>query len=116
MKVLLIAPPKIKALPTNIPDFFEEEPQYYPPLDLMYIAADMEKKKEVNKEKNSYQFHFGGEYAITRNVLFRLGNDDGDWTYGVGFLLYNWELDYAFYRIKDYDLDYSHRISATIKF
>ncbi|MEW6608416.1 MAG: PorV/PorQ family protein [bacterium] len=84
--------------------------------DRINIAADMEKKKEVNKEKNSYQFHFGGEYAITRNVLFRLGNDDGDWTYGVGFLLYNWELDYAFYRIKEYDLDYSHRISATIKF
>ncbi|MEW6620126.1 MAG: PorV/PorQ family protein [bacterium] len=84
--------------------------------DRVGIAADMEKKKEVNKEKNSYQFHFGGEYAITRTMLVRLGNDDGDWTYGVGFLLYNWELDYAFYRIKEYDLDYSHRISATIKF
>ncbi len=80
------------------------------------LAADMEKKKEVNKEGNSYQFHFGGEYALTRNVLFRLGNDDGDWTYGAGFLLYNWELDYAFYRIKEYNLDYSHRISATLKF
>ncbi|MEW6096360.1 MAG: PorV/PorQ family protein [bacterium] len=80
------------------------------------LALDMEKKKEVNEEKNSYQFHFGGEGAITRNVLFRVGNDDGDWTYGVGFLLYNWELDYAFYRIKEYDLDYSHRISATLKF
>lgn len=80
------------------------------------LAADMEKKKEVNKAENSYQFHFGGEYALTRNVLLRLGNDDGDWTYGVGFLLYNWELDYAFYRIKEYDLDYSHRISATLKF
>lgn len=80
------------------------------------LAADMEKKKEVNKEENSYQFHFGGEYALTRNILFRMGNDDGDLTYGVGFLLYNWELDYAFYRIKEYDLDYSHRISATLKF
>jgi hypothetical protein len=80
------------------------------------LSADMEKKKEVNKEENSYQFHFGAEGAITRNVLFRIGNDDGDWTYGVGFLLYNWELDYAFYRIKEYDLDYSHRISATLKF
>jgi len=80
------------------------------------VAWDMEKKKEVNKEENSYQFHFGAEGAITRNVLFRVGNDDGDWTYGVGFLLYNWELDYAFYRIKEYDLDYSQRISATLKF
>ncbi|MDI6736695.1 MAG: PorV/PorQ family protein [bacterium] len=80
------------------------------------LAVDMEKKKEVNKEENSYQFHFGGEYAITRNVLFRLGSDDGDLTYGAGFLLLNWELDYAFYRIKEYDLDYSHRMSATLKF
>ncbi len=80
------------------------------------LAVDMEKKKEVNKEENSYQFHFGAETAITRNMLLRLGNDDGDLTYGVGFLLLNWELDYAFYRIKEYDLDYSHRMSATLKF
>lgn len=80
------------------------------------LSADLEKKKEVNKEENSYQLHFGSEVAMTRNALFRLGNDDGDWTYGAGFLLYNWELDYAFYRIKEYDLDYSHRISATLKF
>lgn len=80
------------------------------------LAADLEKKKEVNKEKNSYQLHFGTEFAITRNTFFRLGNDDLDWTYGVGFLVYNWELDYAFYRIKAYDLDYSHRLSATMKF
>lgn len=80
------------------------------------LSADLEKKKEVNKEENSYQFHLGAEGMMTRNVLFRAGIDDGDLTYGLGFLLYNWELDYAFYRIKEYDLDYSHRISATLKF
>lgn len=80
------------------------------------LTIDVERKKDVNKEKGSYQFHFGTEAVITRNMLLRIGNDNGDWTYGVGFLLYNWELDYAFYRIKEYDLDYSHRISATLKF
>ncbi|MEW6097346.1 MAG: radical SAM protein [bacterium] len=39
MKVLLISPPKIKTLSTDIPAIFEEVPQYYPPLGLMYISA-----------------------------------------------------------------------------
>jgi radical SAM superfamily enzyme YgiQ (UPF0313 family) len=48
MKVLLISPPKIKTLSTDIPDIFEEIPQYYPPLGLMYIAAYL--KRHFNHE------------------------------------------------------------------
>jgi len=43
MKVLLISPPKINVLSSNIPNIFEEEPQYYPPLSLMYLAAYLKK-------------------------------------------------------------------------
>ncbi|MDI6735956.1 MAG: radical SAM protein [bacterium] len=43
MKIMLISLPKIKALFTEIPSIFGEEPQYYPPLDLMFIAAYLKK-------------------------------------------------------------------------
>jgi len=43
MKILLISPPKIKTLSTDIPPIFEEIPQCYPPLGLMYIAAYLKK-------------------------------------------------------------------------
>lgn len=43
MKILLISPSKIKALSTDIPNIFEEIPQYYPPLGLMSIAAYLKK-------------------------------------------------------------------------
>ncbi len=43
MKVMLISLPKIKPLFTEIPHIFEEEPRYYPPLDLMSIAAYLKK-------------------------------------------------------------------------
>ncbi len=50
MKILLISPPKIKALSTDIPNIFEEIPQYYPPLELMSIAAYLKKYSNHNVE------------------------------------------------------------------
>jgi len=43
MKVLLISPPQIKVLSANLPNIFEEELEYYPPLSLMYLAAYLKK-------------------------------------------------------------------------
>lgn len=43
MKVLLISPPQLNMLPTNVPSIVDEETGCYPPLGLTYIAACVEK-------------------------------------------------------------------------
>lgn len=42
------------------------------------------------------KFHMGGEYAFTQYIALRAGYDDGDLTFGVGFALSAFGLDYAF--------------------
>lgn len=63
MKVMLISLPKIKGLATDIPDIFEEEPQFYPPLDLMSTAAYLKK----------YSHH---EVEILDAQILRMGYDE----------------------------------------
>lgn len=79
-------------------------------------AFDIEKKKEVNKKPDDYQYHIGIEACPSYNLAVRLGNDNGDWTYGVGFILRNWKLDYAFYQEKRYSLGNSNRLSLIMRF
>lgn len=82
----------------------------------LQAAFDLEKKKEVNKKRNDYQYHLGLEARPHYNVVVRLGNDNGDWTYGLGLLLKNWRLDYAFHQEGEYSLGNSNRISLTMRF
>ncbi|MFH1563200.1 MAG: radical SAM protein [Nitrospirota bacterium] len=63
MKVMLISLPKIKGLPTDIPNIFEEKPQFYPPLDLMSIAAYLKK----------YSHH---EVEILDTQILRIGYEE----------------------------------------
>jgi len=37
-------------------------------------------------------------------------------TAGMGFSLRNWQIDYSFNKLADYDLDHSHRASVLVRF
>jgi tetratricopeptide (TPR) repeat protein len=47
-------------------------------------------------EKADTRYHLGAEYAFTKYVALRAGYDEGDITFGVGFTVSTFGLDYAF--------------------
>ena len=50
MKFLFIYPPAHHIIRTNLPSIVEEEKGYYPPLGLMYVAANLEKETDFAVE------------------------------------------------------------------
>ena len=44
MKILLIQPPEINMITTNVPSVVDEESGVYPPLGLLYVASFAEQK------------------------------------------------------------------------
>ena len=54
MKILLINPPDVNMLTTEVPAIVSEERGHNPPLGLMYIAAQL-KKVQTMKSKSLMQ-------------------------------------------------------------
>lgn len=83
----------------------------------LIIAADVNTKKGVNEKKDySIQHHAGCEVEVAEGIWLRAGEDRENLTAGIGFVVRNWQLDYSFNKLEDYDLDYSHRASVLVKF
>ncbi|MDI6782068.1 MAG: PorV/PorQ family protein [bacterium] len=83
----------------------------------LIIAADVNTKKGVNEKKDySVQHHAGCEVEVMQGIRLRLGEDRGNLSAGMGFAMRNWQLDYSFNKLADYDLDHSHRASVLMRF
>ncbi|MBU0699841.1 PorV/PorQ family protein [bacterium] len=83
----------------------------------LIVAADVNTKKGVNEKKDySLQHHVGCEVEVAEGMWLRAGEDRGNLSAGIGFSLRNWQLDYAFNKLEDYDLDHSHRVSILMRF
>ncbi len=83
----------------------------------LIIAADVNTKNGVNeKEDYSIQHHVGCEVEMMQGIRLRLGEDRGNLSAGMGLAMRNWQLDYSFNKLADYDLDHSHRASVLMRF
>lgn len=83
----------------------------------LIVAVDVNTKKGVNEKKGySLQHHAGCEVEVMQGIWLRAGEDRGNLSAGAGFSLRNWQLDYAFSKLADYDLDHSHRVSLLMRF
>ncbi len=68
MKVLFIYPPAHNIIRTNLPTVVEEEKGYYPPLGLMYVAANLERETDFEIEVLDTQVK-GLDYEAIREYL-----------------------------------------------
>ncbi len=83
----------------------------------LIVAADVNTKKGVNEKKDySLQHHAGCEVEVMQGIRIRLGEDRGNLSAGMGFAMRNWQLDYSFNKLAEYDLDHSHRASVLMRF
>jgi tetratricopeptide (TPR) repeat protein len=57
------------------------------------------------------KFHFGGEYQFSHYAALRAGMDDGDFTFGIGFNVSAFGLDYAY--LNRTDAGSSHPVTFT---
>jgi long-subunit fatty acid transport protein len=83
----------------------------------LIVAVDVNTKKGVNEEKDySVQHHAGCEVEVIEGIWLRMGEDRGNLSAGAGLAIRNWQLDYSFNKLADYDLDHSHRASVIVRF
>ncbi len=83
----------------------------------LIVAVDVNTKKGVNEKKDySIQHHVGCEVEVMQGIRLRLGEDRGNLTFGMGIAMRNWQIDYSFNKLTDYDLDHSHRASVLMRF
>jgi len=83
----------------------------------LIVAVDVNTKNGVNEKKDySLQHHAGCEVEVAEGFWLRAGEDRGNLTAGMGFSLRNWQIDYSFNKLADYDLDHSHRASVLVRF
>lgn len=65
-------------------------------------------------ERAANKFHMGAEYAFSQLVSLRMGIDDGDLTFGVGFAVKGLGLDYAF--VNREAAGASHPVTFTVNY
>lgn len=80
----------------------------YTPLQNVTMALDVNKIEDMDTRVN-----FGVEGVFNDTVALRAGVHDGDLTAGLGLVLKDWNLDYAFAEQEIGDI---HRISGSVKF
>lgn len=64
--------------------------------------------------RNEGSHHFGGEVRLKKMFAIRLGSNDGDATYGLGFIFKGFTLDWAYWNHSK--LDGPHRFNLSFQF
>lgn len=82
--------------------------------DLNTLFEGRNSAAQFGSDTVSGDLYFGLEYRLGQRVALRLGNQEGDMTYGAGLNVRMFQIDYAF--IGHNDLDDTHRLSARIQF
>jgi hypothetical protein len=75
----------------------------------LILTADVDN----NMLSKSMKLHAGVEYWLMNMVKLRGGYDNGDLTVGLGFIISNYQVDYA---MLNHYLGMSHRVSFTYRF
>lgn len=85
----------------------------------LLVAVDASYKKEVNGQKDAWQFHYGAELQVTDNIFLRFGSDRNNFTGGIGIkfsmggLMKGACLDYSY--ATDEELNYTHRFALALQ-
>lgn len=67
-------------------------------------------------QKEPFKYHVGTEYVFQNRAMLRVGMNNSQLSFGAGALFDRFQLDYSYGKFADHELNFSHRLSFTIKF